>query len=263
MPNPYIDNANRWRELSEIDYFSYFIKAWIPFNAWFRNAYDPDHSERQIINALKSDGNVVRSRIMRLLRQNDEEATEFKGNLARLHNRLENHELSNRGDRITFTKCDVGTNNLNQVHETYDRITYSVERGTVRAPGNQVLSVVLTSTGVQRYQLLQPRYDVNGIQSDNRFQNILSQNQRAQLIIRYQRINPRLEVNLLDTANGGVEVGVYRFCANPEHIFAGLMEIIYGLRCVLFHGEVVPTREINNIYEPAYHILRRFLQSIV
>lgn len=44
--------------------------------------------------------------------------------------------------------------------------------------------------------------------------------------------------------------------------FEGLLEILYALRCLLFHGEIEPTNRYRNIYELAYFILRRFLSCI-
>src|SRR5947208_16406000 len=119
MPQPYIENIRRWVAECEVDYFSYFIKAWIPFNAWFRNHYDEEKGERDIINLIKSDGNVVRSRIIRLLNEADAEAEAFKEHLAQLHLRLERHTLTNRGRRVTFTDCYIGMNSRNQVSEVY------------------------------------------------------------------------------------------------------------------------------------------------
>ncbi len=59
-----------------------------------------------------------------------------------------------------------------------------------------------------------------------------------------------------------IAVGPYFFCHNPGFIFSGLLEVLYALRCLLFHGEIVPTSDHNKVYEPAYFILRRFLTCI-
>lgn len=130
MPQKYTANARLWAEKVEIDYFTQFIKAWIPFNAWFQNSFDEDR-ERQIINALKSGtDNPLRSRITRLLEQNDADANEFKTNLARLHYHLERHNLENRGEGLTFTRCFIGDNTTNQVDERgYGGTRFIIDRG--------------------------------------------------------------------------------------------------------------------------------------
>jgi hypothetical protein len=98
---------------------------------------------------------------------------------------------------------------------------------------------------------------------------------RSQLKQFYEQVNPRLMVDLLDLSisrlpvglkkrneQRSIQVGTYTFCDHPQHIFAGLVEVLYGLRSLLFHGELVPTTEMNDVYEPAYYILRRFLRAV-
>lgn len=265
MPIPYIENIRRWTNEAEVDYFTYFIKAWIPFNAWFRNHYDENHRERDIIDYIKSDGNVVRSRIIRLLGETDAEAEAFREHLAQLHARLERHTLTNRGNLVTFTGCYVGLNPATRAADTHNGVSYHIERGTpghASLTNNHVLCELTRTGGASIFRKTQPRYDPADLQADTAFV-ALSPQRRVRLESLYKTISPRLDVNLLDTSGGHIGIGVYQFCNNPSHIFAGMVENIYSLRCLLFHGEVVPTSEINGVYESAYHILRRFLRSIV
>ncbi len=280
MPQDYTENARRWAEKVEIDYFTQFIKAWIPFNAWFQNSFEDDR-ERQIINALKlGTNNPLRGRIVRLLQQGDEEASEFKSHLSRLHYHLERHELLNRGERLTFTRCFVGDNTTNQIVDRgYGGTHYTVERGTGRAlQQNQrqsnVFCEIVSNRQRVRYTKLQSRFDRREIEEDPTFL-ALNRVEQSELLQRYERVNPRLMINLLDPTNSRIPVGLNRrtvtntitigtveFCDHPEYIFAGLVEVLYGLRCLLFHGELTPTSEMNEVYEPAYFILRRFLKAI-
>ncbi|MGD1922252.1 MAG: hypothetical protein ACFCAD_27165 [Pleurocapsa sp.] len=41
MASLYTENSEKWKALASIDYFIHFVKAWIPFNAWYKNYY-PD-----------------------------------------------------------------------------------------------------------------------------------------------------------------------------------------------------------------------------
>jgi hypothetical protein len=278
MPD-YTENARRWAEKVEIDYFTQFIKAWIPFNAWFQNSFEDDR-ERQIINALKTGtGNPLKSRIVRLLEQDDEEAADFKNHLSRLHYHLERHDLRNRGERLTFTRCFVADNSTNQItnERGYNGTLYTVERGIGRAlQQNQrqsnIFCEITSNRGVIRYTKLQSRHDWREVEEDDAF-IALRHDEKSGLLERYERVNPRLMLNLLDTSNNRVAVGLgrnhprtiaigaFRFCDNPEYIFSGLVEVLYSLRCLLFHGELIPTTEMNAVYEPAYFILRRFLTA--
>ena len=49
MPTNNTANIKQWLEKSEVDYFTQFVKAWIPFNAWYRNTYDTLEKERDIL----------------------------------------------------------------------------------------------------------------------------------------------------------------------------------------------------------------------
>jgi hypothetical protein len=215
VPQDYTENARRWAEKVEIDYFTQFIKAWIPFNAWFQNAFEEDR-ERQIINALKSGANnPLRGRIVRLLQQEDEEANEFKGHLSRLHYHLERHELCNRGERLTFTRCFVGDNTVKQVNEKgFGGTTYIIERGVGKAlqqnqkPSNVYCEIVSNRQRVL-YTKLQSRHDHREIEEDPQFRALKREDQIG-LLERYERVNPRLMINLLDPANSRIPVGLNR-----------------------------------------------------
>ena len=60
------DNLRRWREAAEVDWFSQFIKAWIPFNAWMTNAYG-DLSDRELMDRVKGGANVVFNRTLPMI----------------------------------------------------------------------------------------------------------------------------------------------------------------------------------------------------
>jgi hypothetical protein len=34
------------------------------------------------------------------------------------------------------------------------------------------------------------------------------------------------------------------------------------MRCLLFHGELVPKKDYNLVYEPAYRIVKVFLEAV-
>lgn len=90
MANGYIENIEKWKTLTDIDYFTYFIKAWISFNAWYRNHYQNVNSDREAINKIKNKNNTIRSKSIGLLNDNNtsEESTTFKTALSSLHKSL-------------------------------------------------------------------------------------------------------------------------------------------------------------------------------
>ena len=225
--------------------------------------------------------NTLRGRIVQLLQQEDEEAIVFKGYLARLHLSLERHDLCSRQERLTFKRCFIGLNSNNQINEKgFNGTTYILERGIGRAlqqnlKQSSVFCEVISKYGKVRYSKLQTRFLFSEIEEDEVFR-VLKRDEQIGLLERYERINPRLMIDLLNTDNSRpprglsrrnestatIDAGAVQFCDHPEHVFAGLIEIIYGLRNMLFHGDLAPTSEMNAVYEPAYFILRTFLKAI-
>ena len=80
--------SKQWLDQSDIDHFTYFVKAWIPFNAWYRHSYETLESGREILNAIKSDGNRIRSRFIAKLEGADPESEELRNHIAALHRRI-------------------------------------------------------------------------------------------------------------------------------------------------------------------------------
>ena len=282
-----IANVQHWASQIEVDWFTYFIKAWIPFNAWYSNAFE-EESDRQIINALKGvEHNPVRSKVVRLLENSDEDANAFKHHVAQLHTALEAQEVVNRGRRLTFTNAYLGPNPKQQCSERgYQNAQYVIERGVGRAvdpsdaKNKRRVACEITKGARTRLLLIQNRFNEDELIADSTFLALRLEWQ-TQFLNHYRGINPNLMMDLLSRENSRIPVGLapsgarddpefnmikfgtYNFCNHPENIYFGLLEILYGLRCLLFHGEIVPTPETRRLYEPAYFILRRFLKCIV
>src|SRR4051812_22494415 len=110
MPRANQDNVKQWLEKSDVDYFTHFVKAWIPFNAWYRNTYDTLRTERDILDEVKRDGNRIRSRTMARLEGNDPDSEELRNHIAALHRRLSADPLEGRTGRVTFERVLIGAN---------------------------------------------------------------------------------------------------------------------------------------------------------
>lgn len=80
-----ITRIEKWISQSDVDYYAYFIKAWIAFNAWYRENNPNLDSDRAIINKLKKEGNHFKSSIVSLLSNEDENCKLFRNEVANLH----------------------------------------------------------------------------------------------------------------------------------------------------------------------------------
>ncbi|WP_287693246.1 hypothetical protein, partial [Microcystis sp. M078S1] len=78
----YTENSEKWKNLASIDYFTHFIKAWIPFNAWYKNFYPDLTTDRKAIDEIKSTSNKFRNKLVSLLINGDNDGVAFKSRIA-------------------------------------------------------------------------------------------------------------------------------------------------------------------------------------
>jgi hypothetical protein len=266
MPNIYIENRDRWEQLSAVDYLGAFVNAWLAFNAWYRSAYN-ENQDRKIINEFKWQPSVVRSKIIPLLTASSEEAEQLRADVGLLHHRLENFHLHSGKDpnkeRITLTNVYLRENVPTSQTTNIYGLTFEVSPGGAGVSPKQVTSKVSNRRGAVLLFFTQPSFDPAELEANADFQSNLNANQRGQLLALYRNVNPKIIGDLLTMGQlTPIKCGAHDFKCTPDELFAGFGEVIYLLRCCLFHGELVPSREASACYEPAYHIVRRFLQSI-
>lgn len=246
----------QWRNLAEVDYFSQFIKIWIAFNAWMRTLDHTITKDRALINKVKADGSRVKRSFESLLKNNDQNSIHFKALVAGLHISLENVILTpNDGaERVSFTAIQV-MENLNAIHTfSHNNLIYRAEKKS------SVWEVeIIARNRSQKYFRTLTTHSLTSITSDINFQN-LSQSQRSRLETCFQEINPRKPTNLI--LNGVQQVGGVRMIDDFDLLFKGVVEILYLIRCALFHGRVVPNSEMNRVYKHGYEILYVLLESV-
>lgn len=261
MPGGYTESVRKWLELAEIDYVGPFVKAWLAFNAWYRSVYT-HKTDRAILEEFRWQPNVIRNKLVPLLGQSSEEGEQLRAHIGDLHHRLERYHIhSAHGggwERVTFTSVFLRTRVPAPVSQSRYGWTHSVTPGG----GNHAqLTVIVQRNGTMALTLTQARYDITELQSHADFQR-LSANKQGILLAVYRQMNPRIIANLTDHEGPCISCGAYSFRCSHEDLFAGLCEVLYSMRCSLFHGELVPDREAVACYEPAYRIIKRFLSSI-
>ncbi|MFL8937242.1 hypothetical protein ACKA06_10625 [Rossellomorea oryzaecorticis] len=249
------DNITNWKNLSYIDYFSQFIKSYLAFNAWMRTRYSHLRKDRKIIDTIKEENNEFRRRILNLLSSNDAEGETFKAYVSSLHNHLERFEVKNNNKKISFYDVFIKENPIKQASSTRNTLNYKVEIS------NKVEVSVHDSRGNQKYYLEQNKYNFQEILEDEDYQK-LSLNQQTEVKNLYFECNPRKNENIVSSTATGKKMGQYYFVDDNELICKAIIEILYSLRCTLFHGEVLPDKDTNKVYEQAYHILIMLIQVL-
>ena len=130
MPSLYTENSEKWKSLASVDYFTQFVKAWIPFNAWYKNYYPELDTDRKAITEIKTNhNNKFRSRLISLLKDRGNEGIAFKSRIAELHVELERKHIFNKGNRITFEDISIEDNPKLKHNFTYSGCKYEVQRG--------------------------------------------------------------------------------------------------------------------------------------
>ena len=263
MSSLYTENFEKWKILASIDYFAQFVKAWIPFKAWYKNYYPTLSTDRETINEIKAHPNSFRNRLVSLLNNRDNDGVAFKSRVAELHLELERKHIFNKGDRITFENIVIESNPRRQNNFFRKTLIYKVERNIPGKPQQEVQIDIVSSNGNVKFSYTQSLgFDIDDLISHYNFVR-LSQTQQNNLKACYEEINPSKPINLLSQdPNNFIKMGNLHFIDSPDQLCKGIIEILYKLRNVLFHGEIIPDGDTNKVYEPAYQILYTLIQAL-
>ena len=265
MANLFTGHKDEWKALADIDYFGAFVKAYIPFNAWMNISYPSLDSDRAKINEIKKNSNTFRDKICALLNADNQEGSQFRSLFGELHDLLENHYINNQDKRISFTNVTIGKNTINVSEDSWRGIGFRVQYGNGTGINN-THSLVKRRDGTAVFNLIQPNYDIDDLKAKPDFAT-LSPKYQNHLLYCYKNVEPYIQKNFTTGFNAAdqntyFECGNYKFVRESENLAKGLIEIIYNLRNSLFHGELVPNKEANQVYGAAYRIMYMLIQSL-
>lgn len=266
-------HAADWMNRAEIDYIGPFVKAWAAFNAWYRHA-SASRKDSEGLRFVKQQPNPVRSGIMPLLRpaQRDgngniipdgEPAQKLKLLIRDLHVCLDGFhiEVTREDDvveRISLRAICISRGAvLPQSIDSYG-LRYTIEkangawRSTVKSVANPAnVRATIDTNG----------FDLNALQVHPQYA-ALSDAQRSVLLGLFNRCNPRPMTDLFSGGGDGIIAGDITFRCTDQQLLDGVIEVIYGLRNTLLHGELQPSPQAFAAYEPAYRIILTFLGCV-
>jgi hypothetical protein len=267
MPNTFIDNRDAWIRMSDIDYLGQFVKVWLAFNAWYRSAYTASR-DRDIIDEIKWQGNPVLSKLRPMLEAASDDAAQFRAEIGLLHDRLTGFELfGGKGDkRQRITLCSIYLKDNPPVTRATNY--YGYEFHVERLANKQVkIQVKRTSGASIVLQQTQTAFNLSELEAFPDFSQRLSAPQQGVLRQLYAQVSPTWIEDLTtyqdnSPSTAEIKCGAFSFRCGKDALFAGMTEVLYQMRCTLFHGELAPTREAVACYEPAYRLVRRFIESV-
>jgi hypothetical protein len=264
MPNTFIENREAWLRMSDIDYVGQFVKAWLAFNAWYRSAYS-ETQDRKIIDEFKWQSNPVLNTLRPKLEAQSDEAAQFRAEIGLLHQRLENFELLSGKTKKRITLRNVYLREVAPCIRNEDRygILFNVE---LLANKQVAVNVTRKKGGAPLLTIPAARHDLNALPATSGFQD-LSVTQQNVLRRLYIEASPSwvCDITLYDEGLGSppLQCGAYEFRCGRDILFSAVVEVLYEMRCILFHGELVPSKEAVACYEPAFRLVRRFLDCVV
>lgn len=276
-----ISHIGNWIDRAEPDFYMMFIKAWIPFNAWYMTNYYDDAvnrvTDRAIISHIMSNDNTFVRRIKSLLRGNDSISIEFKQALGRMEMELMAHAVPNEHDKLSFTNVCISRNTSHAYQLTKGRYQFKGQYNPLQ-PRTSLrcrLEILKASTGNNVALVELNNCLLSELEKNSDFVNLERDEWKDLLRSCLNEISPNKKENLLATVkmkNGMLSIPGGAIEINKEHnlylrgnvddLSKAIVEILYELRCLLFHGEIDPTVANSKIYEYAYSILRTLIKEL-
>ena len=260
-------NIDHWIRQSEPDYFLFFLKTWIPFNAWYV-AEMPQHNKKDIaiIRDLQDlPESKPRQRIEALLVNDTYEGKVFRHHLASLHFELESKTVLHDGKKLSFTNISLSKNP--KVHSNYidkNENKYKAERKPTFYE-----ALIIDKNGKTRLHYKKPRYDINDLRHDIGFISLNDSKIQDNILKCFEDINPDRPISLVTNAKKKKEYLLLesekdvKLINDPTTIAKASINMLYILRCMLFHGEISPMNSNKSIYEHSYYLLRLIIKHLM
>lgn len=261
-------NVQEWIKLIEVDWLGQYAKVWIAFNAWYREVFQSDGGRRiqdwKIIEKIKNDEQEICSTIESLLTEETPESSAFRANIGELHDSLAQTNIISGGRRISFEAIE-DYQHAHDITETVNQITYKIEIDIPRRDPPRRIVVVMDSSDKEIFNQTIIREAENINLDETSFKSFLAQtkhslsNSQQDTLRAFIQESSPIHNLLLADPNDNIKIGDFLLVNNKNLIARALIEILYQLRNSLFHGQIIPTSEVQKAYEPAYLILKRIL----
>lgn len=259
-------NIDHWLRQAEPDFYMFFLKAWIPFNAWYvAELPQLDKKDVLIIKELQDNPkSKPRNIIETYLVSPKRDAIIFKNHLAELLHYLEIKTVKHNGVKLTFSNLALSSNPKTfEKANDKDGNVYKAESKT-----GYFEAIIVDKGGKTILHFKQPQYRILDLEKNIDFIRISDNKVRKKIINCYEAIDPQKPISLI-SPNRNKKKSIY---LDSEHevylikdtitIAKSCIKVLYSLRCMLFHGEIEPTTTYKPIYEHAYYLLRLIIKEL-
>lgn len=259
-------NIDHWLKQSEPDYFIFFLKAWIPFNAWYVAELPAfEKKDTKIIKELQDNPNSKpRNIIENYLTNNKPDSDKFKSHLAELHHFLESKTLKHNGMKLSFSNLSLSENPIKFEKDT-DK-TGNIYKSEVK--NGHYEAMIIDKGGRTTMHFKQPIYNIEDLLKHNDYIKIQRKIMKTKIMKCYGAINPNKTISLVSNSRIRTEFiplnseNKVNFINDPTTIAKGCINILYALRCMLFHGEIEPTNANKPVYEHSFFLLRLIIKEL-
>jgi len=265
--NDFRGNIDHWIRQSEPDYYLFFLKAWIPFNAWYvAELPHLNKSDRKIIKELQDNTNSKPRKTIEsyLTNRDSTDSKKFRIHLAELHRNLESKRFIHNGSLLSFTSLQL-TQNPKKFAKDID------SNGNIfkaESKSSYFQALIVDKSGKTTLDFKIPHFNIEELRKDTDFIKLDDRKIQSKILKCYEEINPEKPTNLVSLSKEKDEFislaskNQINFINDPTTIAKGCIKILYSLRCMLFHGEVEPTNSNKPVYEHAYNLLRFLIKEL-
>lgn len=261
-------NLENWINKSDIDYYSMFIMAWIPFNSWYVKNFHNESlnitSDRNLIDYIKQNDNPYKTKIRNLIQGTSSDSASFKSYIKFLHQELEINSFPNDENRIRFSNINLFPNPVKQETKNFNRRIYKFEfLHTLPRTAKRFKCTILKNNPAQTTVLIIELHKCSIVELEQNY-DFQQQTERIQSFIKegFNSINPKKTIDILKHDTGiQIENDLY-FDHNIELVCQVIIELIYQLRNKIFHGEINPNKNLRRIYENAYFIQKQLISTL-
>ncbi len=261
-----MNNIKLWFEQAEPDYYMFFLKAWIPFNAWYVNEYPSlKKKDSDIIKELQDHFDSKPRKIIKNFLDNtaEHDALKFQNYFAELHFQLDKIHLTHNGSRLSFRNLSLSENPVKYKHDTDDKENvYKTEKTSsycqayIEAKGGKVL-----------LDFKKPTFDLEELQKDTDFIK-LDKKIQTKILNLFKVIDPKKPISVISESSLRKDYLILKakntckIIQDTETVSKGCIKVLYALRCMLFHGEVAPTETNKKVYENAFYLLKLIINEL-
>lgn len=278
----YIDH---WLDRAEPDFYMMFVAAWIPFNAWYKKEIAPhttNGTDAQCISYMCSNPNNYKDRIMYYLRDNGFNGQWMRSEIAALQRMLILHPIPDAASPLNFSSICVESNVCHCYETDYRRCHYKWEHINNPVPPQKKFQCVVVDTHavpqITKLSLGVDRWSVDDLTSHPDYMALESHEMKEKVLIFFNEINPKKPLDVIKVSHpdghGGFKIPPHSrafdniqppicFDEDNEKVAKVLINLIYKLRCQIFHGSLDPNRNNMEVYEHAYNIQRKLIKALV